>query len=315
MVKYFFIFISIFFIFGCASSQKQLVKQTYPKWYSKTMIDSSRYYFASSEGITKHDAVVNALNEIASKISISISSKFESNVVLDNDIYNKSLAMDITNKIENIHFNNYKILKEQVFNDKHIVLLKVDKIKLKDELQTQIDDEFNTINHKLNIDYKNILLKIKNYNKILISLENLKKKIYIFSSIDKKSNIKKYLTNITKIKEKISLFKNSITFKIDTNNNYAKILKDFITDKGYKLVKYNSLITIKLSIKKQKINSFGYKILKGIASLKIVDNKTNSIVDEKRFIISGKSISDFAHADEFMLQSFKDKLKMIELFN
>ena len=72
------LFIWLIFIFtGCsqvAIKTNDVVK--YPSWYNTIQKDTNKFYFSSNEGDTKKEAISKALNDIASKISISVSSTY-----------------------------------------------------------------------------------------------------------------------------------------------------------------------------------------------------------------------------------------------
>lgn len=299
----------LFFITGCMSAKLKPV-QAYPVWFSQRLHDSASYYYAVAEGKNKNDATANALNQIASKISVSIESKFESNTVIDNNKYNKYAQIDVSSQVGKIHFNNYAIVNEQQLAQHYFVFLKVNKIELANALQSEINSDFTNTSNKLKMRYKNNVLKLRNYTKVLHSLHALKKKVYIFSSIKKQANIKVYLAKLSNIKNTISKFRDSVTFHIQgSKSKYVKVLYDVITQKGYKINKYKGLVTLSISINKNMIHSLGYKIIKAVVVLRVVGKKDASILGEKRLILGGKSISSFAQADEFMLSSFRKKLE------
>jgi len=301
--------IILLFISGCMSPQPK-VAETYPIWFNQTPQDSSSYYYAAAEGKDKNDAITKALNQIASKISISIESKFVSNTVVNNNHYNKVVQMDINNKVDKVHFNNYTIKNEQHLGKVYLISLEVNRSNLSQALKNKIKSRFTNISNELNMQYKNSVVKLKKYTKILYSLKSLQKKLYVLSSINNKISIKKYLLELSNIKDTISKFHDSVIFHIQgSSTKYTKVLYNAITQKGYKISKYHGLINLKMSISKKRINSLGYKIMKGIITLQVFDKKDSSLVGEKRLIIGGKSISSFTQADEFMLNSFRYKLE------
>ena len=309
-LRYLLGFSLLLIISGCMSSPKPKLGEVYPAWFNQPSSDSSIYYYAVADGKNKDDAIANALNQIASRMSVSIESKFQSNIVVDNNNYNKSSQMDISNKVEKIHFNNYEILHEERLPGHYLIALKVNKIELAKSLQNKIDSRFTNIANNLNMKYRNSVLKLRTYTKILHSLKALNKKIYILSSVNKRISIKKYLIKESRIRDTILKFHDSITFHIQgSDNKYKKVLYNFITQKGYKINKYSALIRLKISVTKKMIHVLSYKVIKGIIVLQVIDKNDGSVLGEKRLVLGGKSISSFTQADEFMLNSFRKRLK------
>lgn len=309
-LRYLLGFLLLLVMSGCMSSPKPKLVEVYPAWFNQPSSDSSVYDYAVADGKNRDDAIANALNQIASKISVSVKSKFQSNTVVDNNSYNKSSQMDVYNKVEKIHFNNYSILHEKRLQSGYLISLKVNKIELAKSLKNKIDSRFANISNNLNMKYKNSVLKLRTYTKILHSLKALNKKIYILSSVNKRISIKKYLIKQSRIRDIILKFHDSVTFHIQgPDNKYKKVLYNLITQKGYKINKYNALIRLKISITKKMIHVLSYKVIKGIIVLQVIDKNDGSVLGEKRLVLGGKSISSFTQADEFMLNSFRKRVK------
>ncbi len=309
IIKYFLGSLLLVLMSGCMSPKPKLV-ETYPTWFEQSLSDSDIYYYAVADGKNREDAIASALNQIASKISISIKSKFTSNTVVDNNSYAKSSQMDVSNTVEKIHFNNYVVLHEKRLKNVYLISLKVNKTELAQSLENKIRSRFTNISNSLNMHYKNSVLKLRNYTKILNSLKSLKKQIYILSSVNKRVSVKKYLMQLSEIRDIILKFRDSVTFHIQgSSNKYTKALYEFITSKGYKINKRHALIRLQISVTKKRIHVLGYKVIKGIVVLRVIGKHNASVLGEKRLLLGGKSISNFTQADEFMLNSFKAKLE------
>ncbi len=299
--------LTTFVISGCYSSQPSVAK-SYPVWYTKVQQDSFSYYYGVADGINKTDAINNALNQIASKISVTIESNFESSRYVDNENLNEFSKSEIKNKVAKINFNNYTILKEQKVGNSYVVSLKVNRLTLAKNMEEKIENSLSNISSKLDANYKNIVQKLRNYSDAKQKLKELEKDVFLASSISSSVDLKEYLDTIHKLNKKILKFKNSISFKIDGDSNYKNVLSELINEKGYKVKNYNSNLYLKISVKKTHITAVGYKIAKGVINIKVIDKNNNSIVGQKRLVVGGKSLSGFKQADEFMLKTFKQKL-------
>lgn len=300
--------ITAFVITGCNSSQPNVVKE-YPVWYNKVQQDSAIFYYGTADGQNKNDAINNALNQIASKVSVTIESNFESSSFVDNQTLNEFSKSEVRNKVSKINFNNYTILKEKNLGQGYVVSLRVNRLDLAQNMEDKINNTLVSLSNQLNANYKNIVYKLKNYSKATKSLKDLSQEIFLLSSINKTAETKPYLDKIHKLEKKITKFKNSVTFYVKGDGDYSKVCRDLITQKGYKISSYHPNLSVNISVNKTKVTSMGYKIAKGVVNIKVIDNKNNSVVGEKRFMVGGKSLSSFKQANEFMLNLFKQKLQ------
>jgi hypothetical protein len=62
-------------------------------------------------------------------------------------------------------------------------------------------------------------------------------------------------------------------------------------------------------VHKQQFKVVENKIVKGIINMSVFDTVSSSLLGQKRIILGGKSKSSFKRADEFMLISFRERLK------
>jgi hypothetical protein len=268
-----FIFFSIFLLFfiSCANPQP-------PKWLINPPKDNILYFYAAGEGYTKKEAVKNALNDIASRINVKITSEFIINKgSYNNKIYNDTYQL-IKAEVKNIHLN-YEILKTKKIDKKIYVLLRVDKEKLIISLKNDIDNEIKQLTSLLKT--KNPCKKVKNAYIVLQKLKSLNSKISILNYFIPSTYNTKNIYN-TALKLKNTPFK----IKADNfKNESLNLISEFfnITNSA------ENLITINTSYKKLKL--FDYYLIKGKSKIKLC----NQIIE---FNFLGKSYSNYNNALE-----------------
>ncbi len=273
-----------------------------PKWFFNPLNDTNEILYASSSGKTKEDAINNALNLAASKISIKINSIFISNkgyYKLNNHINTYSnVSKQITAQIKNFEFHNYKIIKIAK-KDKYYVLIAIDRIKNANFLYQKAFYNYLKLKQYLNIKDKLEILKsypkaIKQINKNISNLY-IAKSLYNFEKID--VLIQKYI----KLKNQLTDKLNNITFTI--KNDYQNIIKNSLSDLNLNLSNKGIILNSSYSTKKYEIN--GYKIFI------IKMNITMQDVKKINFTIScaGNSINNYDIAKNFAIIKCKEKLK------
>jgi hypothetical protein len=305
-------FISLFLFTGCMPQNKTQI--VYPKWYLKIQQDSYKYIYGQAQGITFKDSTAIALNNIASKISVIVQSTYQSTTTTTSTTYNKIIQRDIKNSVKKIKFNNYKIIKKTILpNQKHLVLVAVDKIKLASSLKLKLDNGLSILRSNLDGDFYDIVDKLKKYDKSNKKISKIKSKIFILNTLDSSFDTKKYLQILDNKQQQIDNFKKTVTINIKSkdNSDYKKIIVSLITKKGYKIVSSNkSKLRLFISTNEKKIKILGNKIIKAKINLKATNTKNTKILGQKQFITGGKSNTNFLQAHEFSLRNFENKLKI-----
>ena len=105
---------------GCVAPGKQIQpeqageKSTYPQWYLSAPKDTPFYLYGVGEGETKESALKNALLNISSRLSLTISS--DSNIYKESytdyrEYTQKTVKEDIRAKTQSLTFSDYELLK------------------------------------------------------------------------------------------------------------------------------------------------------------------------------------------------------------
>ena len=308
-MRKFFSFFLFLLILGCRSNQVTVHKpKPLPSWYLKPPKSDKRYVYVTGSGINKNTAVINALSNFIALYSIKISSSLTINKFNSNGgLYNRSSKYDVKAVIGKLKVTNYEILKVYPYRyNKILVLVRVDKEKLFDNLKNKLDEKFAS--------YKMRYQQYEQENPIkqLIDLELLQKDLQkeleyidILKIMNKKFNEKPYINFIRKVDKKILDLKKSIKIDLKSNNYYIKKdIEKFLLKKGLKVGKSNIKLNVKVNKKesKQIMNLVVFNIYYELMtknniiasnSIKIIlpkhSNLNNALYEE----IKDKSLKDF----------------------
>jgi hypothetical protein len=303
----------MFVVTGCFHNNPKPIQ--YPKWYNNTIQDTATTYYGTAEGSSKKEAITNALNEIASKVSISIESTFQSNTISSNTQYQKIISKNVKNEVKKIEFTQYNIVKfKKISNNKFIVRVSIDKEANAKITQKRIETKLKEYKQLL-AQKNNLATKLKQYNKILKEIiNNLIPKCFIVKTLYNTQTIDMKLDELLSLQEAIQKFIANISFKIDSNKSgYDKVIAQILSEKNYTVVTTNPNIYIKIDAKEQKISAVGYKILKTKITITIYENK--KIIGTKVLTVGAKSLTNYNQAKEFALKDFKNKLKSNNTLN
>jgi len=288
---------------------------SYPDWFMKTPRDTQRYLYGMREGKTKDEAIVNALNEIASKIHISIESSSSVNINIttsnNHEDYLAQRNQVTKNYIDKIEFSNYKVKKEKKVSDnKYVVLVQVDKALNAKLMLKKIDLDIQKYQQLLSSTDKNPINKIKAYNKALKEIDKDIVNCSVISKLAPDIDTKERVSKLLDIKNKMEKYKSSITFSISgtADEAYKNIIAKEVAKRGFRVsTTGQSPINISIDAKEKKIKVLGYRILK--SKVKIVIKSNGDIIGETYFTIGSKSYSGNKQAHEFLLRNFEKRLK------
>ena len=302
------LFIAIILIIGCAG------EPSYPEWFTQIHSDTEQYAYGVREGSTKEEAISNALNEIASKIHVSVesTSTTTTNLKIDNgeEDYTKDSSQTVTNRVNKIEFSNYKVKKIKKLSDnKFIVWVAVDKPLNAKLLLSKIDTDIQKYYQLLNSEHKNPISTVKQYQ---TAINKIRDKNLIDCSIVKdfspSSGIDNRVAKLLEVQKKMSKYQSNIIFSVKGNNKeYQDVLIKQIVSKGFRTTNGNSNITISISVKERKLTILGYKILKSKIQLIVKSNGT--VIGQSRISVGAKSRTGYKQAREFTLRNFEKRLR------
>ncbi len=298
------------------SSDKREIKSSMkvsdevPNWFY-SIPQSSNYFYGAGSGETFEDAKNSALNQIASTISVTISSSFSKYESYTEDSQTKDFYKSLTNKINSevkkINFTNVEIVDSVKVGDTIYLLVRVNK----SILFKNIKREFDLINSKIEEQLESVknssnIEKLIVYNRISPLIEKAIYKLNLLKAVNPSFNISSYMKKYSEIiKEKLNLL-HHITFNVEGDNLFAKKLIEAMNELDYQIGNSNVIIKIRPSIRKSK--PMGMAVVRATIHIELLVNgrvlKSNSM--------EVKGLSDtFDEALSNAANNFKEKIKEI----
>ncbi|MDD5717000.1 MAG: LPP20 family lipoprotein [Sulfuricurvum sp.] len=125
--------------------------ENFPAWYLNPPSDDETYFYGVGEGETLRQAKDDALRDIASRLSITISSKVSKNSTQstsgNSSLYHQDVKVNVESEIKKIVFNSFEVVSGAQNGTKPIVLIKVDKEKFFNNQLEILDDIRSKLNH------------------------------------------------------------------------------------------------------------------------------------------------------------------------
>jgi len=242
MKKYFISLLVFISFIGCFSKPQP------PSWAVNIPQDNTKYFYASAQAFTKEGAIKQALNDIASRLNVSVSSNLLINKGIFKDKAYNEISQQINTKVSKIHFNNYKVIKSKQIDNQVYVLVQVDKNKLKEQLRSDIKLKLTKISNLLtNIPYP--LQKIQNSYKAIKLIKQTKRTILMLQTLG--ADTSKYVEKLAKLAQKASNYLKTTKFSIKTNK-FKQITMD-VMSKYFNISKNANLIKINITLKRNYI--------------------------------------------------------------
>jgi hypothetical protein len=321
--RYFFItlllILSIFFI-GCNSSNTPIVLvkehkvQNLPSWYLSAPNNNQDFLYGIGAALTLSQAKNEALNSLASRLFISISSNTHSIKSSDSfENYSSINNQEIFLEVEKIDLLNSKIEKSIKVNDEYFVLLSIDRKKLFKEYFFKLD----AIDRKISQFYDKAInlsnIFTISYSKEILDLIDeaflLTKKL---SVINENFNKSQYDLKYHKIKFDLLNLRKNIKLKIKSNH-FLKSLKSYISRNNILLSNKNfdAIVSSFENINYSKYNN--WFIAKCNISVEILVNA--EVLSTNNFTIIGRSTHSNFQALENAKKSLEKKLLNIDINN
>jgi len=239
MLRHIFSLLTLILFFGCAGV-KQPKAPDIPSWILNPNTSNSMYYYAVGQGRDLEESKNDALKQISSEISITISSMTSITKILNDKTYSKTVKDIIKASTNKINFTNIKILKRAVVDGIFYTYIQVDRSVLFQSQKEKMLVKYNqTIKLWNRIQKSNIFILLSNYQYLIHNINEIMGQLSILKSINNNFMMKKYVTVLQDIKTKAMDRKSKAIAFVKTNSafNEKSILEKALSDFGIKVIK------------------------------------------------------------------------------
>ncbi len=211
-----------------------------PTWYLNTQQSDNQYYYGVGEGSSKSEAKINALNQIASEISISISSSMEINKELSADSYSKKIQKNTKASVDKIKFTNVKIIENAQANSKIYSYVKVNRNTLFNAQKDLVDSKVDKVNLMwADIKANGIFKLIMNNKKLNNTIGDIYATLPILKAINSKFDKSDYINKLSKIdKDAKNMFSTASVYITGNKGSepFVTVVKQHISSLGLNIV-------------------------------------------------------------------------------
>ncbi len=301
-----------------------IASESVPSWYFNPPSDNETSWYGVGEGSTLRQAKDSALADIASRLSVTISSKVSKNATQTStgafSSYNQNVNVNQESEVKKIAFNNFEVVSTSQNDSKALVLVEVDKAKfLKDQLQT-LTDTVNDING-LQPKGKSILEQYQELKSMAPDVEKAKTILSILTTFEIPFDRTKMAHAVSDYRDSLDTVRSKIEFYISADNDSrysADVLKEALATEKIKIAqRFNrnnsNLVIINLDTEattKQLFNTYMVNT-RTTVSLKSKEGATiSTFIVESR----GNSSIDYATALKNASNNFKQQVNEKGIF-
>lgn len=294
---------------GCGTQKKVVVakKKELPSWYSNPPRSTSTELFAVGSGRDRQAAITDALTQMVSTLSVSVSSKFSAKTVVREGSVNSSRGTytdESTSEVKEIRISNYELVDSQSLGFKNFaVLVKSNKQKLFLSMKKEIEQNFKIIEQeKESVKSLNMMKQLSFYKKSRDSLSTLANTLTIMKELKSSFSGSEYLDKAQEIKATYENLRATITFSIESNSDAKNLIAPIakgISAKKLNIAKGSGNKHFNIFIKSNitRASSYGFTLARSAIIIRIKDSRGN-IIGSNKLNITGQSNGSYEIAKE-----------------
>ncbi len=294
--------------------------QTLPSWYVNPTPNSTLFLYGTGEGKTLQEAKNSALNDMASRLSVTLDSTINQNKrlvsnTLQKEVYEKKLTQNITLKVKEINFTNASVEHSHVVGNSFFVQMKVNKEELFKSQKEQFmlnESHINTIVEQT----KELppLEQIYALEKLEPTLEKASSQALILTALDNTFQSNDYVQKYHNVALKKESLKQNLRIKLSSNlsqKHFANELIQLLNQEGYKVTSSEQNLEIRLNSTVNYSVAMGWHIAKTATVIAVISE--GKIVSNHIINSVGRSSSSQENALVSASKYFKKELDKLGL--
>lgn len=302
---------------GCGATKEiePAAKKELPSWYQAPPVSNSMTLYSIGEGKDKKEAIANALNYMASTLSISISSTYRAKTKVKEGLVNSQEGeynSDISSDVKKIRISNYEVMQAKSLGFKrYAVLIRSDKHKLFTSLQQELDQTISLAHSKEKNLSADPLGKYLFYKELTKQFESLPNTLVIMKELNSGFNSAKYLQTINEVDKKYKYYQSNISFSVTSNvKNLNTPIEKALSKRSFRVNNSTTKMHYKVSVDTSvtKANAYGFTLAR--AELHIVTRNYKGVSVASNILhLVGQSSQGYSVALQDLVRQLNDKIQ------
>ncbi len=278
-----------------------------PSWYTNPPKSSERFLYEVAEGVDKQDAITKALNLMASTLSVTIASEYESRTTARSGSIN-SYQQDVENTVQAdvkpIRISSYQLLEstEQSFR-RHLVLIKSDRQQLFETLKKELDENIALLaSQESNIQNKNVIEQLRFYREADSGFASITHTLNVMHVLNSHFDSAPYIQAADRYKSGYNDLRSKVTFGFKANRDALNLIEPIKAGLSAEQLlvqdKYDRYhLTVFIAAKIDRVQSMGFDLARTAISVTTQDH-LGTTVGSNKLNITGQSTQGYDVAEE-----------------
>ncbi|MBD3841188.1 MAG: LPP20 family lipoprotein [Campylobacterales bacterium] len=288
---------------------------TLPNWYVQSPSNSELYLYGEGSGSTLEQAQQNALNNMASRLQVTVQSSIQSNTTSQTSFqlgsnYSKTISQDLKIDVAKIKFSQYTIENSIQIGNNFYVLAKVNRTEFYQLKHNELLSQDHFINGKIKIlENLGLMEKINLLQSLLAKLEDAKRLSVLIHILNNQFNHIPYVSKYDELINMIEIIQANATMSVESNNEkgyFKDVLIDMLNQSHFNIAS-KSDIKLQLNPKIKYSLYNGWHIAKVSLTLNIISE--NKVISSKVFSVTGRSSTSQESALESASLQFRKQLE------
>jgi hypothetical protein len=312
--------LGLLFLAGCAAQKEVEVaqKKAPPSWYVNPPQTTSTTLYAIGEGEERDEAVKNALNMMASTLSVSISSQFDSQKVVQEGLLNthqSTVVSKTQSDVKKIRISSYEVVESHTLGFRnHIVLIKSQKQKLFESLHSELEQKFALADSQIaSLSTAHALNQLSGYKKVKDELSDVPDTLVVMNVLDGSYSSKEHIYKIERINSAYEKLLSSISVAITSDSDSKHLeapIREGFGSKGVRISGGKGSTHFRVNVKsnQQKASSYGFTLARYAIDISVQDYK-GAVVASNKLNIVGQSTQGYEVAKESVAVKLDEMIK------
>lgn len=286
--------------------------------------DNQQYYYAIGSGMNTEKAKNDGLSQIAAKISVKVQSNLNTNLTVTkvNNAENiaSTYSKDVQAQSKAIEFVGVEVLDTQKLSKvETLALVRVDRNRLFQHYQNKFNQQESELLNTYKVNQQQTLFeRLKGEARIQQQMVETQSTLSLLQTINPSYNVASHQKKYQNINNTLKKQRANAVFYVEADKNSKKLkslIKDKLSDDGFKLTSAVAKANVRLSIKTQAEQKKYRSTDSRFANLKVALRSTTFVVKSGSQIVSNNMVKTKGVASDTYqnaVQSTKAYNKLIQ---
>ncbi len=293
---------------GCSEKKRVVAApKTLPQWYANPPASTPQTLYAIGEGSERDEAVAHALSNMASTLSVSVSSQYES-VTTERqgtrNNYDKSVTSAVQSEVAKIRISNYEVLQSEEYGFREfLVLISASRSALFEGIKNDLDQQFAQFKlSEKNLKNANALKRLKFYLHVKEELSHLSDTLNVLKALRQSFDAASYLDEKARLDGARMALHKSVSFEVRAPKEDAGLatsLEAGISKASFQLSRSGGSghFVVEVSSSAERAEAQGFTLARTAIALQVRD-ANGVVVGSNKLSLIGQSTQGYAIAKQ-----------------